>query len=159
MFAIQQLKDGYSALGMNSISLIIVDDDPGVREALRMLAIDLGADILGEADNGRGAIEQAELHHPQMMLLDVSMPVMGGLPAAKYLREHVPEMRIIVISQYSLKVYAEEALQLGIKGYIVKAAVATELGPAMDAVMHGQTFVSPRIRASESLKSNSAGRN
>lgn len=130
---------------MNGIRLVIVDDDPGIREALRMLAIDLGAEILGEADNGRGAIEQAELLHPQVMLLDVSMPIMGGFPAAKYLREHIPELRIILISQYNWKVYAEEALQLGIKGYIVKAAAATELGPAMKAVMDGETFVSSHV--------------
>jgi DNA-binding NarL/FixJ family response regulator len=130
---------------MKGIRLVIVDDDPTIREALRTLVSDLGAEILGEADNGRSAIEQAELHHPQVMLLDVSMPVMGGFPAAKYLLEHIPELLIIVISQYNGKVYAEEALRLGIKGYVVKAAAATELGPAMNAVMHGETFISPHV--------------
>jgi DNA-binding NarL/FixJ family response regulator len=148
--AIQQMKVEYGGpeLGgswMSGIRLIIMDDDPGIREALRTLANDLGADVLAEADNGRAAIEHAELHRAELMLLDVSMPVMGGIPAAKYLREHMPDLQIILISQYNRKVYADEAMQLGVKGYIVKAAVATELGPAMQTVMNGGTFISPHI--------------
>jgi DNA-binding NarL/FixJ family response regulator len=128
---------------MGGIRLIIADDDPGIREALRMIAEDLGAQILAEADNGSAAIKQTELHHPQVLLLDASMPIMGGFPAARYLREHAPEVRIILVSQHNSKAYVEEALTIGAKGYIVKAAVASELGPAMDAVMEGRTFVSP----------------
>jgi DNA-binding NarL/FixJ family response regulator len=130
---------------MNPVRLVIADDDPGIREALRMIAEDLGAEILAEADNGCAAIREAELHHPQVLLLDASMPIMGGFPAARYLHEHIPDLRIIVISQHNLKAYAEEALQIGAKGYLLKAAVARELGPAMDAVMDGGTFVSPSI--------------
>ena len=130
---------------MSGVRLIIVDDDPCIRDALRSLAEDLGADVLAEADNGQGAITQAERHHPQLILLDVSMPVMGGFPAARYLREHIPDLLIILVSQHNQRVYADEALQIGAQGYIVKAAVATELGPAIRAVMEGGTFVSPRI--------------
>ena len=127
--------------------MIIVDDDPAIRDILRSLVEGLGADVLAEADNGRGAIEEAERHRPQLMLLDVSMPVMGGFPAVRYLREHIPELRIILVSQHNQKVYADEAMQLGAKGYVVKAAVATELGPAIHTVMNGGTFVSSRIAA------------
>jgi DNA-binding NarL/FixJ family response regulator len=130
---------------MTGVRLIIVDDDPGIREALRSLVEDLGAHVLAEADNGHSAIEQAERHHPQLILLDVSMPVMGGLPAARYLREHIPDLRIILVSQHNQKVYADEALHIGARGYIVKAAAATELGPAIKIVMDGGTFVSPRL--------------
>ena len=130
---------------MGQVRLIIVDDDAAIRGILRGLVEGLGADVLAEAENGRGAIEQAELHRPQLILLDVSMPVMGGFPAARYLREHLPEISIILVSQYPQKVYAEEAMQLGARGYVVKAAAAVELGPAMKAVLDGGTFISPRV--------------
>ena len=84
-----------------------------------VLAEGLGGEVLAEADNGRSAIEEAERHHPELMLLDVSMPVMGGLPAARYLHEHLPDLSIIFVSQYSWKVYAEEALESGARGYVV----------------------------------------
>ncbi len=135
---------------MSSIRLMIVDDDPGIRQALTMLAKALGAEVLAEADNGRAAIEQAEICRPEMMLLDVSMPIMGGFPAAKYLREHLPELRIILVSQYSQKAYAEKALEMGIRGYIIKSAAARELEPAIHAVSEGGTFVSPIIGESAS---------
>jgi DNA-binding NarL/FixJ family response regulator len=130
---------------MSGVRLIIADDDAGIRGVLRMIAEDLGAEILAEAENGRSAIKEAEFHHPQLLLLDASMPIMGGFPAARYLREHIPELRIILVSQHNNKAYVEEALQIGARGYIVKEAVARELGPAMDAVMDGGTFVSPSI--------------
>jgi DNA-binding NarL/FixJ family response regulator len=134
---------------MSGVRLMIVDDDPGIRQALRMLANAFGAEVLAEADNGRAAIEQAEICRPEMMLLDVSMPVMGGFSTAKYLRDHIPELQIILVSQYNQKLYAEEALEIGVRGYIVKSAAAR---PAIHAVLHGGTFVSPSIREAGELK-------
>jgi DNA-binding NarL/FixJ family response regulator len=130
---------------MNGIGLVIADDDPTIRQIVRSLVEDLGAQVLAEADNGRAAIEQAERHHPELMLLDVSMPVMGGLPATRYLHEHFPELNIILVSQYNGKVYAEEALECGARGYIVKGCLPSELERALDAVRHGGTFVSPHV--------------
>ena len=131
---------------VNGVRLVIVDDDPLIRYMLRTIAEDLGAEVVAEADNGQTAIEQAERYHPQLMLLDVSMPVMGGLPATRYLHEHFPELSIILISQYSRKVYAEEALESGAKGYLVKGAVATELEFAVKTVLEGGIFVSPHLQ-------------
>jgi DNA-binding NarL/FixJ family response regulator len=130
---------------MISARLIIVDDDETIREILRSLVEELGAEVVAEADSGRAAIEQAERHRAELMLLDVSMPTMGGFPAARYLREHIPEMRIIFVSHFNQKGYAEEALQLGARGYLVKAFLMTDLAPAIQAVLDGGTFVSPGI--------------
>lgn len=128
------------------LRLIIVDDDAEMRHLLRALVNELGAEVLAEADNGQIAIEQVELHDPQLILLDISMPVMGGFPAARYLHEHIPELKIILMSQYQQKEYADEALQAGARAYLVKKSAAYELGPAMDAVLQGQTFLSASIR-------------
>lgn len=133
-------REGYTGL-----RLIIVDDDPEIRRILRLLVERLGAEVLAEADNGQAAIEEAERLHPQIMLLDVSMPVMGGIAAARHLKVHLPDLRIILVSQYKQKVYAEEALGIGAKGYILKGSAARELGPAIEKVMDGGTFVSAAI--------------
>jgi DNA-binding NarL/FixJ family response regulator len=133
---------------MSGVRIIIVDDDPGIRSILKVLAEDAGAEVMAEAHNGRDAIEKADQYHPEIMLLDVSMPIMGGFPAARHLRRHLPELRIILVSQHSQKAYAEEALEIGAKGYILKGSVATELGPAMKIIAGGGTFISPGINLS-----------
>lgn len=68
------------------------------------------------------------------------------VPAARYLRAHVPQMQIIFMSQHNQQAYADEALELGAKGYLVKASVATDLGPAIEKVMEGETFVSSNVK-------------
>jgi DNA-binding NarL/FixJ family response regulator len=130
---------------MPGLRLIIVDDDAGIRYILRSLVESLGAEVVAEADNGEEAIRQTEHHHPELVLMDVSMPVMGGLPATQYLSHHYPELRILMVSQYNQKAYVREALRVGANGYILKSAAASELGPAIHAVMNGGIFVSSAI--------------
>jgi two-component system nitrate/nitrite response regulator NarL len=128
---------------LEKIRLIIVDDDAAIRYGLRAVAEDLGAEVLAEAENGRIGVEQAERLRPELVLLDVSMPVMGGFAAARQLRACLPEVRIIFVSHHRERAYIEEALQLGVHGYIWKQEAATELGHAMETVMSGGSFVSP----------------
>jgi DNA-binding NarL/FixJ family response regulator len=101
--------------------------------------------IVGEAANGREAIEAAEQLRPDIALLDISMPVMGGFEAARVLRERLPETRIIFISQHADPNYAEEAFRLGAYGYVVKKAASTEVREAVRAVLAGGVFRSPLI--------------
>lgn len=129
----------------SSCTIVVVDDNPAIRTGLRMLLEALGANVVGEADNGRSGIEQAESLGPKLILLDVSMPIMGGLAAARELHRLAPDLGIILISQYSDRAYAEEAFEVGARAYVLKGTAGTELGDAMDAVMSGRTFVSPLV--------------
>lgn len=140
---------------MESPRLVIADDDPAIREILRTLIESLGARVVAEADNGRVAIQEVQRLHPDVLLLDVSMPVMGGFAAARFLRENEPQLPIIIVSQCSQKAYAEEAIDLGIKAYIAKGSLATELEPALEAVLSGRTFVSARMLNDASLSAPS----
>lgn len=124
---------------------MIVDDDAGIRAGLRCIMESLGATIVGEADNGRSGVELAESLDPEVVLLDVSMPVMGGLAAARELRIRMPALHIILISQHRDRAYAEEALQIGVEGYVLKRAAFNELPKALNAITAGRTFVSPSI--------------
>ncbi len=130
---------------MSGVRLVIVDDDSTIRKKLRVIVEAHGADVLAEAQDGRGGIDEAERLQPELILLDVSMPVMGGFSAARYLHEHMPQLRIILVSQYNQRVYAEEALQIGADGYVLKSAVASELSMAITTVMAGGTYISSRI--------------
>ena len=131
----------------NRYRVVIVDDSALIRAGLRMIVEAFGAEVIGEADNGRSGIEQAESLSPELILLDVSMPVMGGLAAARELRKLKPNLGIILISQYSDRVYAEEALEIGAGAYVLKRTANSELADAINAVMSGRTFVSPVVEA------------
>lgn len=125
--------------------LLIVDDDAAIRYKLREIAEHAGINVVGEASNGQEGISEVQRLRPDIVLLDVSMPVMGGFAAARHLRESNPTVQIVFLSQYSQKVYAEEALKLGAAGYLLKAAAASELPSAIEAIEGGHTFVSERV--------------
>lgn len=129
--------------GMDGMRLVIADDDDAIRQRLRELAESLGARIVAEVKNGYEAIDVCELLIPDLILLDVAMPLMGGFPAARHLRTSMPGISIVFVSQYADAGYAEEALRIGAQAYVMKSAAATELQEAVDAIAAGQCFVSP----------------
>lgn len=123
--------------------LVIAEDDDAIRQRLRELAESFGARIVAEVKNGREAIDACERLSPDLILLDIAMPVMGGFRAARRLRISMPALCIVFISQYADVCYAEEALRIGARAYVTKNAAATELGAAMSAISAGECFVSP----------------
>jgi DNA-binding NarL/FixJ family response regulator len=129
------------------LKTIIVDDDPAIREGLRGIVERLGAEVVAEAEDGRSAIERAKLCAPELILLDVSMPGMSGLAAARQLRQIMPDVPIIIISQHNNRVYAEEAMQSGAGAFVLKRSAVHDLAVAIPAVMAGRTFVSALITA------------
>ena len=126
-------------------SLLIVDDDAKIRTQLREIAESAGINVVGEADNGQQGLEEVARLSPAIVVLDVSMPVMGGFAAARQLRETHPDIRIIFLSQYSQKIFAEEAVSMGAAGYVLKSAAATELPSAITAIYAGEIFISERV--------------
>lgn len=131
---------------LQSLRAVVVDDCLEIRAGLRGLLEALDIRIVGEAENGRGAIEQAESLRPEIILLDVSMPVMGGFEAARALRRSMPDLRIIFVSQHSDRAYVEEAMELGASAYVLKRAASLEVSAAVEAALSGSTFVSPAVR-------------
>ena len=126
-------------------SLLIVDDDANIRIKLREIVEREGIKVVGEADNGQKGLEEVARLSPAIVLLDVSMPVMGGFAAARRLRESHPHIHIIFLSQYSQKIYAEEAVKLGAAGYVLKSFAVKELPSAITAVHAGERFISERV--------------
>ena len=135
---------------VNRLQLVIVDDDASIRQMLRQLVENMGGEVMGEAADGRTGVNAAERLQPDVLLLDVSMPVMGGFEAAHQLHESMPELAIIFVSQYANRAYVDEAFRCGAKGYVLKGAAATELPHAIHAVMADHLFRSPRLKLSQS---------
>lgn len=98
--------------------------------------------ILGEAQDGLEAIQQAETLQPDLILLDIGLPKMNGLEAARTIREIVPKARIIFVTQESSYEMVQEAFSVGASGYVVKAQAENELLSALESVLHGRPFLS-----------------
>jgi DNA-binding NarL/FixJ family response regulator len=125
------------------IRVVIADDHGIVRSGLRML-IDRQRDmeVVAEADDGVAALEHAQAHRPQVAVLDVSMPRMTGLQAAREIRSHVPDTRVLLLSMHDDERYFLEGLEAGAAGYVLKRAADTDLIGAVRTVAEGRTFLS-----------------
>jgi DNA-binding NarL/FixJ family response regulator len=119
--------------------VLIADDEFLLRYTLKLI-VEEHYEIVGEAPDGYVAVEMAEQLRPDVVLLDVSMPRMGGLEAAQRIRAGVPEVRIIIVSNHSSSVYMEEALNRGAHGYVVKSSAVLQLPEAIAEVLKGGIF-------------------
>jgi two-component system, NarL family, response regulator NreC len=127
------------------IKVLLADDHRLVREGLRAL-LDKECEIVGEAASGEEALALAAKTRPQVVVLDLQMPGIGGLAAAHRLAETVPAAKVLVLSQYSDEEYVVEALtEAGVAGYLVKTDAAAELTNAVRAVAAGKRYLSPAI--------------
>ena len=125
------------------IRVLIADDHGIVRSGLRML-IDrqLDMEVVAEAHDGVAALESSQAHRPDVAVLDVSMPRMTGLQAAREIRSHVPGTRVLLLSMHDDERYFLEGLASGASGYVLKRAADTDLIGALRTVAGGRTFLS-----------------
>jgi CheY-like chemotaxis protein len=122
--------------------ILIADDREESRYILRRFA-EPDAEVVAEVENGMEAVRVAGQLRPAVAILDVSMPVMGGIEAARLIHERFPELRIIFASQHTDREYVEEAFRAGGHAYIVKQAAADELPAAIRDVLAGREYRSP----------------
>ncbi|MBI2853809.1 MAG: response regulator transcription factor [Chloroflexi bacterium] len=131
---------------MTKIRIVIADDHAMVREGIRMiLAAQPDIEVVGEAADGKQAVEQVRLLMPDIALMDVAMPGLGGLEAALEIRKLAARTRILVLSQYDNKEYIFRLLKAGASGYVLKSAAGKELVNAIRAVQEGGSFLDPSI--------------
>ncbi len=127
---------------MNRARLMIADDHPFVLDGLRKL-LEHDFDLVGAASNGKILLEQAARLRPDVVLMDIAMPVVNGIEAARVLRRKVPEARIVFLSTDTETAYIAEALRAGGQAYVVKTAAASELVHAILTVLRGRKYVTP----------------
>ena len=131
-----------------SIRMLIAEDQRIVREGLMALFEDEpDIEIVGEAANGAAALELYVKLRPDLVLMDLQMPVLDGAEATRRIREVAPDARILVLTTYATDEFIFTALRAGAQGYVLKDASAAELIAAVRAVAGGQTQLSPAVAA------------
>jgi DNA-binding NarL/FixJ family response regulator len=129
-----------------SLNVLIADDHTLVRSGIRALlqeASDLT--VVGEAGNGRQAVEMARVLNPELVLMDVGMSELNGIDAARQIHGSTPATRIVMLSMHEDRQYVFEALKAGAAGYVLKGSAFAELLSAIRAVMDGKNYISPAL--------------
>jgi DNA-binding NarL/FixJ family response regulator len=137
-----------SGLRVAAIRVLLVDDHEVARRSIRsVLSREANLDVIGETADGEEAIKKAEELHPTIILLDITLPGISGIQAARRIRVVSPNSRIIFVSQHDSIQTARDALSVGAHGYVVKSDAGRDLLKAIEAVHEGQTFVSRTLVA------------
>ena len=128
------------------IRVLLAEDHTLVRQGFRrILEDDPGITVVGEARTGLEAIEQCNELKPDVVVMDLSMPELGGLEATAEVLKANPQIKILILSMYSNEAYVRKAFELGAKGYILKNAIEVDLTRAVMALAEGQAYFSPGV--------------
>ena len=131
---------------MKRIRIQLADDPAVVRQGFRMiLSAHPDLEIVGEAGNGREAVELAATLRPDVVVMDVAMPELNGIEATRRLTAENPHIRVVALSMHKDSVYVREILRAGARGYLLKDSVADDLVAAVRAVAGGEGYLSPAI--------------
>ena len=123
-------------------SVLIADDHELVRTGIRRLLEDLGCRVIAEVDDGEQAVEQARARRPELVLLDVHMPGIGGLEATKRIRRFHSQARIIILTAYTEGPLPRALLEAGIDGFLTKGCTLEEMDEAISRVGRGERYIS-----------------
>ncbi|MDJ1174749.1 response regulator [Roseofilum capinflatum] len=128
------------------IKILLVDDQSLVREGLSsLLQTKPDIEVIGDAENGKIALERATSLQPDVVLMDVRMPVMDGVAATKALQEQCPQIKVLVLTTFDDDEYVTQAVRYGAKGYLLKDTPSADLAEAIRAVHKGYTHLGPGL--------------
>ncbi len=140
------------------VEAILVDDHAVLRTGLKSYLsqqTNYLIDVVGEASSGREALQLLKTHSPDIMLLDLNMPDLGGLETTIEVRKNKYNIKILILTQYSESIYLKRLLEAGANGYMLKSARGEDVVAAITAIMNGGTYIDPRIAGAVVLNSNS----
>ena len=145
---------------MKRISVLLVEDHTIVRQGLRLL-IEIAGDIeiVGEAKTGREAVRMTKELRPQVIVMDIAMPLMNGLEATRQILKAFPEAKVLILSAHSDAEYVEQVMKAGARGYLIKQSSGDVLAQAVRELHKGQTYFTPSIakRLKEEYQKSSDG--
>jgi DNA-binding NarL/FixJ family response regulator len=131
---------------MKPLRVVLADDHKLVRAGLRSLLQQMpGVTVVGEAQDGREALDLVAEHRPDVVLMDITMAGLNGLEAALQIKKEHPQIRVIMLSMHASEEYVLQALHAGASGYLLKDSAPLELELALAAVSRGETYLSPPI--------------
>jgi DNA-binding NarL/FixJ family response regulator len=125
--------------------IVLADDHAIFRHGLRAVLQQEGLTIVGEASDGRGAVRLCETERPHVAILDVAMPLLNGVDAAREIRRRCPETRVVLLTMYAEEPYVLASLRAGVAGYVLKSNAASDLVQAIEAVARGDIYLSPGV--------------
>src|SRR6185369_14825931 len=135
-----------ASMSMTPVRIVLVDDHTLVRAGLRALVETLpGVEVVGEAADGREALKIVAEQVPDVVLMDLAMPGFNGLEATARIAQQSPRTQVIVVSVHGDPESVLDAIDAGASGYLLKDATVAELEMAIQAIMKGTTFLSPRV--------------
>lgn len=138
---------------MSTTKIILADDHEVVRSGLRrLLELNKGLEVVAEAESGEQAYQLYGDLLPDIVVMDLSMPGMGGLEAAKRILQRYTQAKIIIFSMHETVSFASQALKAGVRGYVTKAGEAEDLLTAVTEVLRGKTFLSADIAQKVALQ-------
>lgn len=130
------------------IRILLADDHQILREGIRRGFTSAGHDVVGEADNGAEAVELAQELKPQIIVMDLSMPVMDGVTATREVTSKLPDTRVVVLTMHDDVTRTRQALDAGASGYLSKGSSFAEVLATVEAVAAGETGLSPELAVS-----------
>ena len=142
---------------LEGIRVLLADDHATVRMGFRLLIEGAGATVIGEADSGEAAVSAFDRNAPDLLMMDVSMPGIGGLGALERVRAHHPDARVLILSAHDDAQIPARALRAGATGYLSKRAHPDELLRALASVARGQRYIDPEIAPALALAQFSGG--
>ncbi|HUA58085.1 MAG TPA: response regulator transcription factor [Verrucomicrobiae bacterium] len=129
-----------------AVRILIADDHAIIRRGLRaLLAHEPGFDVVAEACDGREALDLAERERPHVAILDISMPLLNGLEAARQISAKFEEMRLVMLTVHADESYLLNSLKAGARGYVLKSSSEFEIVEAVRAVSQGKAYFSPKV--------------
>jgi len=129
---------------MKKPRVLMADDHSMILAGLRKL-VETECEVVGTVEDGRALVAAARKLRPDLILLDISMPLLNGLEAARQLHSLVPECKLVFLTMHASPTYATEAFQAGASGYLLKRSAASELSLAIKSVLQGQHYLTPSI--------------
>src|SRR6266478_9498434 len=131
---------------MKKIGVLLVDDHTVVRQGLRaLLKAEEDMEVVGEAENGRQAVMLAKQTPPDVVVMDVAMPILNGLEATRQILKMLPNTKVLVLTSYGDDECVEQLMHAGAAGYLIKQTAANDLLKAIREVQRGNAFFSPSI--------------
>jgi DNA-binding NarL/FixJ family response regulator len=136
--------------------ILLADDEVFVSEGLRAI-LEPAFEIVGIVQDGHALLERAQALRPDLIVLDIALPVLNGIDAARLLRKSLPRTRLVYLTRYGDSAFAIEAFRAGASGYVLKRCAASELVSAIENALTGRMYVTPLV-ATDEVRSEMEGR-